>query len=62
MKEFEFNTIEEAVDDLRNGRIIVVTDDPDRENEGDLICAAQYATPENVILWLHTPRGSSVCL
>ncbi len=44
----EFNTIEEAIADLKAGKIIVVTDDPDRENEGDLICAADFATPENV--------------
>ena len=36
---FEFNTIEEALEDLRAGKVILVTDDPDRENEGDLICA-----------------------
>ncbi|WMJ77897.1 MULTISPECIES: bifunctional 3,4-dihydroxy-2-butanone-4-phosphate synthase/GTP cyclohydrolase II [unclassified Sedimentibacter] len=45
---FEFNTIEEALEDLRQGRIILVTDDEDRENEGDFICAAQFATTENV--------------
>ncbi|MCD7838556.1 MAG: bifunctional 3,4-dihydroxy-2-butanone-4-phosphate synthase/GTP cyclohydrolase II [Clostridiales bacterium] len=44
----EYNTIDEALDDLRSGRIIVVIDDPDRENEGDMICAAQFATTENV--------------
>lgn len=43
-----FNTIEEALEDLRQGRIILVTDDPDRENEGDFICAAQFATTENI--------------
>ncbi len=43
-----FNTVEEALEDLRQGRLILVTDDPDRENEGDLICAAQFATTENV--------------
>lgn len=43
-----FNTIEEALDDLRQGKIILVTDDPDRENEGDFICAAQFATTENI--------------
>lgn len=43
-----FNTIEEALDDLRNGKMIIVVDDPDRENEGDLICAAEFATVENV--------------
>lgn len=45
---FTFNTIEEALEDLRQGKIILVTDDPDRENEGDFICAAEFATTENV--------------
>ena len=45
---YSFNTIEEALDDLRAGRLILATDDPDRENEGDFICAAQFATTENV--------------
>ena len=44
----KFNTIPEAAEDLRQGKIIVVIDSPDRENEGDLICAAKYATTENV--------------
>lgn len=50
MKErtFTFSTIEEALDALRKGKIILVTDDPDRENEGDFICAAQFATTENI--------------
>ena len=43
-----FNTIEEALEDLRQGKIIMVTDDPDRENEGDFICAAEFATTENI--------------
>lgn len=43
-----FGTIEQALEDLKNGKIIVCTDDPDRENEGDFICAAEFATPENV--------------
>lgn len=46
--ENRFNTIEEAIEDLRNGKMIIVVDDPDRENEGDLICAAEFATTENV--------------
>lgn len=46
--EYQYNTIEEALDDLRAGRIILVTDDPDRENEGDMICAAEFATQENI--------------
>ncbi|MGM9578738.1 MAG: bifunctional 3,4-dihydroxy-2-butanone-4-phosphate synthase/GTP cyclohydrolase II [Evtepia sp.] len=45
---FQFNTIEEALEDLRNGKIILCTDDPDRENEGDFICAAEFATTQNV--------------
>ena len=45
---FEFDTIEKAIEDLKNGKVILVTDDPDRENEGDIICAAQFATTENV--------------
>ena len=51
----DFNTIEEALEDLRQGKIILVTDDPDRENEGDFICAAQFATTEaiNFMAWLN---------
>ncbi len=44
----EIATIEEALQDLREGKLILVIDDPERENEGDLICAAQFATTENV--------------
>ncbi len=44
----KFNTIEEALEDLRQGKIILAVDDPNRENEGDFICAAQFATTENV--------------
>lgn len=44
----QFNTVEEALEELRNGKIILVTDDPDRENEGDFICAAEFATTENI--------------
>ena len=45
---FQYNTIEEALEDLRQGKMILCTDDPDRENEGDLICAAEFATTENI--------------
>ena len=45
---FRFHTIDEALEELRRGHLILVTDDADRENEGDLICAAQFATTENV--------------
>ena len=48
MYMYEFNTIPEAFEELRAGRIILVTDDPNRENEGDFICAAEFATTETV--------------
>jgi 3,4-dihydroxy 2-butanone 4-phosphate synthase/GTP cyclohydrolase II len=44
----QFDTIEEALEDLKKGKIILVTDDPDRENEGDFICAAEFATTANI--------------
>ena len=44
----QFCTVEEALEELRAGHLIITIDDPDRENEGDLICAAQFATTENV--------------
>lgn len=44
----QFNTIEEALEELRQGKIILVTDDPTRENEGDFICAAEFATTDNI--------------
>lgn len=45
---YQFNTVEEALEELKNGKIILVTDDPDRENEGDFICAAEFATTKNI--------------
>ncbi len=44
----KFNSVEEALQELKKGKIILVTDDPDRENEGDFICAAEFATTENI--------------
>lgn len=54
---FKFNTIEEVVEDLRAGKLILVTDDEDRENEGDLICAAEFATTENVTFMAREGMG-----
>lgn len=54
---FEYDTIEKALEDLRIGKCILVTDDPDRENEGDLICAAKFATTENVNLMATYAKG-----
>ena len=53
-----FNTIPEALEDLRQGKIILVTDDPERENEGDFICAAEFATTENVNFMAYADVGS----
>ncbi len=55
--EIQYNTIEEALEDLRAGKIILTTDDPDRENEGDMICAAQFATTENINFMATHARG-----
>ncbi|GFI43319.1 riboflavin biosynthesis protein RibBA [Lachnospiraceae bacterium] len=44
----QYNTVEEALEELKAGKIILVTDDPERENEGDMICGAQFATQENI--------------
>lgn len=52
-----FDKIEQALSDLRDGKLILVTDDPERENEGDLICAAQYATTENVNFMAKYAKG-----
>ncbi len=57
MEDFKFSTIEEAIDDLRAGRMIIAVDDPDRENEGDLICAAEHATLENVNFMASYAKG-----
>lgn len=54
---FKFNSIEEVVEDLRKGRIVLVTDDEDRENEGDFICAGEFATTENVNFMAVHGRG-----
>lgn len=53
----EFDSIEKALSDLRNGKVILVTDDESRENEGDLICAAQFATTENVNFMASAAKG-----
>lgn len=45
---FQFHTVEEALEEMREGRIVLVTDDSDRENEGDFICAAEFATTANI--------------
>ena len=55
--EFRFNTIEEAIQDIKQGKMIIVVDDPDRENEGDLIMAAELVNPEDVNFITKEARG-----
>ena len=50
-------TIEEAIKDIKEGKVILVIDDPDRENEGDLVCAAEFATTENVNFMASYAKG-----
>lgn len=57
MKGMSFATIPEALEDLRAGRMIIVVDDPDRENEGDLVCAAETLTPEMMNFMMVHGRG-----
>jgi 3,4-dihydroxy 2-butanone 4-phosphate synthase / GTP cyclohydrolase II len=59
--ETPFATIEEAIDEIRHGRFVVVVDDPDRENEGDLVIAAQFATPDAINFMATHARGL-ICL
>jgi 3,4-dihydroxy 2-butanone 4-phosphate synthase/GTP cyclohydrolase II len=56
-----FGTVEQAVDDLKNGKLIIVADDEDRENEGDLVCAAELVTPETINFMTVHGRGL-ICL
>ena len=56
-EEYQMNTIDEAVADFREGKFVIVVDDEDRENEGDLICAAEKITPEMVNFMLMHARG-----
>ena len=55
--EYTYSTIEEALEELSAGHLLMVIDDPDRENEGDLICAAQFATTENVNFMAKEAKG-----
>ena len=57
MDDWKLNSIDEAIQDIRNGKFVIVVDDEDRENEGDLICAAEKITPEMVNFMLKEARG-----
>jgi len=56
-----FGTIEQAIDDLKNGKLVIVADDEDRENEGDFVCAAELVTPETINFMTLHGRGL-ICL
>lgn len=58
---FQFNTVEEAIQDIRDGKFVIVADDESRENEGDLICAAEKVTPEIINFMVNKCRGL-ICL
>ncbi len=57
MSNYKLNTIEEAIQDIKNKRLLIVVDDEDRENEGDFICAAELITPETVNFMARHGRG-----
>lgn len=59
-KDFQLNTIEEAIADIKAGKVIIVVDDEDRENEGDFICAAECVTPE-IINFMATHGRGLIC-
>ena len=58
---FHFSTVEEALDSLRKGRIILVTDDEDRENEGDLSVPPSMPPRKMSISWRYTAKDLSAC-
>lgn len=60
MNEIKLNTIEEAIEDIKNGKVIIVVDDEDRENEGDFICAAESVTPQ-IINFMATHGRGLIC-
>lgn len=60
LQEIKLNTIEEAIEDIRNGKLIIVVDDEDRENEGDFICAAEKINPE-IINFMATHGRGLIC-
>ncbi len=60
-RHFPFDPVEDAIEDIRRGRMVIVADDEDRENEGDLVCAAEAVTPEVVNFMAQHGRGLICC-
>ena len=56
-----FNTVEDLVDDIKKGKMVILLDDEDRENEGDLVCASELVTPEVINFMVSRAKGL-VCL
>ena len=56
-KKLKFNTIEEILEDIRQGKMVIMTDDESRENEGDFVFAAQHSTPEKINFLTKHGRG-----
>ena len=54
---FEFDSVESVLEDIRQGKMVIVTDDENRENEGDLVCAAEKVTPEIINFMITHARG-----
>ena len=61
IEKTKLNTINEAIDDIRDGKVIIVVDDEDRENEGDFICAAELITPE-IVNFMATHGRGLICV
>ena len=59
-QDFQLNTIQEAIEDIQNGKVIIVVDDENRENEGDFLTAARNASPE-VINFMATHGRGLIC-
>ena len=60
--KIHLNTIEEAIEDIRQGKVIIVVDDEDRENEGDFLAAAEKVTPEMINFMATTDSGSRISM
>ena len=62
MENFKFDSIESALEDFKNGKMLIVADDEDRENEGDLICSGQMVTPEIIKFMAENAKGLIISL
>ncbi len=60
MEKIKLDSIQDAIDDIKRGKIIIVVDDEDRENEGDFICAAEHITPE-IVNFMRKEAGGYLC-